>query len=369
MTGAVVVTGAEGFLGWHLRVLARAMTMPEPIIASRDTLADPLRLARMLDGVDRVVHMAGVNRGEPDEVAAGNVQVANDLAVGLRACKTPPKTVVYANSIQAGNGTPYGDSKAAAAAVLAETTRWSGSQFDDVLLPNLFGEHGRPHYNSAIATFCRLLADGDTPQVTGDKHLDLLHATDAAALLLGVEPPGPTQAAPLTVRRTVRQLADQLTDFAAVYRTGEIPAVTDRFAVRLFNTYRSHSFPTNSPLPLMTHTDARGSLVETVKVHGGGGQTFCSTTMPGMTRGEHFHLAKVERFVVVRGEAEICLRRVLYDEVLRFRVSGAEPVVVDMPTMWAHNITNIGQGDLITLFWSNDLFNPAHPDTYAETVS
>jgi UDP-2-acetamido-2,6-beta-L-arabino-hexul-4-ose reductase len=360
MTESLVITGAGGFLGWHVRVLARALRLPEPVIVDRATLADPALLAEKLDGADRVIHIAGVNRGEPAEVAAGNVSLARQLAAGLRACGTPPKTVAFANSVQAGNGTPYGDGKASASVLLAETTRWTGSEFVDVLLPNLFGEHGRPHYNSVIATFCRLLADGGTPQVDQDRELELLHATDAATLLLGVGD------AHSPVRRTVRELADQLDHFATAYRTGEIPSLADRFDVRLFNTYRSHLAP--APLGLTQHADARGTLVETVKVHGGGGQTFCSTTVPGVTRGQHFHLAKVERFVVVRGQAEICLRRVLHDEVLRFEVSGDEPAVVDMPAMWAHNITNTGSGELVTLFWSNDLFDAANPDTYAETV-
>ncbi|MFI5494850.1 NAD-dependent epimerase/dehydratase family protein [Actinoplanes sp. NPDC051859] len=360
MTESLVLTGAGGFLGWHVRVLARALGFPEPTIVDRATLASPALLADALNGADRVIHIAGINRGEPHKVTAGNVQLAQQLMAGLRACPTPPKTVVFANSIQAGNGTAYGDGKATAAVQLAETTRWLGSTFADVLLPNLFGEHGQPHYNSVIATFCRLLADGGTPQISGDRELDLLHATDAAALLLGT-----TDAQP-TVRRTVQQLADQLERFAATYRTAEIPDLADRFDVRLFNTYRSHLAP--APYGLTRHSDARGSLVETVKVHGGGGQTFCSSTVPGITRGQHFHLAKVERFVVVRGEAEIRLRRVLHDEVLTFRVSGEEPVVVDMPTMWAHDITNVGDSELTTLFWSNDLFDPANPDTYPEPV-
>lgn len=361
MTAALVLTGANGFLGWHVRVLARTLGMPEPIIVDRTMLASPERLAQAIDGADRVIHIAGINRGEPEEVAAGNVNLAGRLAAGLRACRTPPKAVVFANSVQAGNGTPYGDGKAAAAAQLSETTRWLGSDFVDVLLPNLFGEHGRPHYNSVIATFCRVLADGGTPQVSGDRELSLLHATDAAGILLG------TTEQQTTVRRTVRQLADQLERFASTYRTAEIPELADRFDVRLFNTYRSHLAP--APVGLTRHADARGNLIEAVKVHGGGGQTFCSSTVPGVTRGQHFHLAKVERFVVVRGEAEICLRRVLHEEVLRFRVSGDEPAVVDMPTMWAHNITNVGSGELTTLFWSNDLFDPANPDTYPEAVS
>jgi UDP-2-acetamido-2,6-beta-L-arabino-hexul-4-ose reductase len=366
MTAPVVLTGASGFLGWHVRVLARALRLPPPTIVDRSDLARPDTLAAKLNGVDRVIHLAGINRGKPNEVAVGNVFLARQLAAGLRACGTPPKHVVFANSVQAGNGTPYGDGKAAAGVLLAETTRWFGSEFSDVLLPNLFGEHGRPHYNSVIATFCRLLADGGTPQVSGDRELQLLHATDAAALLLGTAPaetPAPT------VRRTVSELATQLTSFATIYRDGEIPPLTDRFAVRLFNTYRSQLFPANTPLPLPRHTDARGGLVEAVKVHGGGGQSFCSTTVPGVTRGEHFHLAKVERFVVIRGEAEIRLRRVLHDDVITFRVSGAEPAVVDMPAMWAHNITNVGSGELTTLFWANDLFDPDAPDTYPESVS
>jgi UDP-2-acetamido-2,6-beta-L-arabino-hexul-4-ose reductase len=360
MTASLALTGADGFLGWHLRVLARTLGLPAPTVIGRDALTTPDKLAGLLNGVDRVIHVAGVNRGDPDEVATGNVALARHLAAGLRACQTPPKRVVFANSVQAGNGTPYGDGKAAAAVLLAETTRWFGSAFDDILLPNLFGEHGRPHYNSVIATFCRILADGGTPHVDADRELDLLHVTDAAAALLGVPSPR------VPVRRTVRQLAGQLGRFATTYRTGDIPDLGDRFDVRLFNTYRSHLDP--GPVPLTRHADARGGLVEAVKVHGGGGQTFCSSTVPGVTRGEHFHLAKVERFVVVRGEAEICLRRVLHDEVLRFRVSGDEPVVVDMPTMWAHNITNVGDGELTTLFWTNDLFNPADPDTYPEPV-
>jgi UDP-2-acetamido-2,6-beta-L-arabino-hexul-4-ose reductase len=368
MTGSLVLTGSGGFLGWHVRVLARALGLAEPAVVRRADLADPGRLAGILSGADRVVHLAGVNRGDPAEVAAGNGELAGALADALRRCATPPKTVVFANSIQAGNGTPYGEAKAAAAALLADTTRWTGSSFLDLRLPNLFGEHGRPDYNSVIATFCRVLADGGLPRVHEDRELELLHATDAAALLLGVQPPDGA-GAPRPARHGVRQLAERLRHFAEVYRTGEIPDLPGRFDVRLFNTYRSHCFPGHYPLRPTRHADERGELFETVKVHGGGGQTFCSATRSGYTRGEHYHLAKVERFVVLRGEAEIGLRRLLHGDVVRLRVSGSAPAIVDMPTMWAHSITNVGDSELLTLFWSNELFDQARPDTYPETVS
>jgi UDP-2-acetamido-2,6-beta-L-arabino-hexul-4-ose reductase len=366
MTAPLVITGGIGFLGWHVRVLARALGLPAPLLVDREDFAEPARLAEVIEGADRVVHLAGLNRGEPSQVATGNVELAGALVRAIQRCATPPKVVAFANSVQAGNGTPYGDSKAAAADLLAEATQWSGAVLEDVRLPNLFGEHGRPHYNSVVATFCRLLASGEAPAIEVDRALDLMHVTDAAALMLGVESPLGSSIEP--ARRTVRQLADQIGEFAGVYRTGDIPVLASAFDVRLFNTYRSHCFPAHYPIRLARHADARGELVEAVKAHGGGGQTFFSTTRPGITRGQHFHLAKVERFLVVSGEAEIALRRVLHDDVIRFRVSGREPVVVDMPTMWAHSITNVGDDDLLTLFWANEVFDPVCPDTFAEAV-
>ncbi|GIG91695.1 polysaccharide biosynthesis C-terminal domain-containing protein [Plantactinospora endophytica] len=365
----LVLTGADGFLGWHVRVLARALGWPDPAGLTRADLADPVRVAAVVGGADRLLHLAGVNRGDPADVAAGNVEVAAALARGLRQCPVPPATVVFANSTQAGNGTPYGDSKRAAAATLAGAVH-GRCRFEDVLLPNLYGEHGRPHYNSVVATFCRQLADGDPPGVRDDRELTLVHALDAAAGLLGLpaDPGAPWDAAMPALQIGVHALADRLTGFARTYRDGEFPALADRHDVRLFNTYRSHRFPADQPRPLVRHADRRGALVEVVKAHGGAGQTFASTSAPGVTRGEHFHLAKIERFAVLRGTAEIALRRIGHREVLRFRVDGDEPVVVDMPTMWAHRITNLGDGELLTLFWANELFDPDRPDTYPEPV-
>ncbi|MEU7801100.1 NAD-dependent epimerase/dehydratase family protein [Micromonospora arborensis] len=360
----LAITGAGGFLGWHVRVLARALGWPEPVVISRGDLFDEAALAARLDGVDRVLHLAGVNRGDPVEVATANVDLAAALARGLRRCGTPPGAVVFANSVQAGNCTPYGDAKAVAAATLAAAR----PDLIDVLLPNLYGEHGRPHYNSVVATFCRLLAEGRTPQVHEDRQMELVHVTDAAARLLGVPADGSWDPSMPMLRIGVRELANRLAAFADIYRNGEIPRLVDRHDVRLFNTYRSQCFPAHYPLPLPRHADARGELVEAVRAHGTAGQTFCSTTRPGIARGEHFHLAKVERFVVLRGSAEISLRRVSEDTVVRFQVSGDEPVVVDMPTMWAHKIVNTGSDELFTLFWVNELFDPARPDTYPERV-
>ncbi len=365
MAASLAATGAGGFLGWHTRVRARAQQAGDvtPVRLGADTCIDAV--AASISGVDRLLHLAGVNRGTSQEIREGNTALARQLAAGLRRAGIPPATVVYANSTQGGNGTDYGTAKMEAAEILAAAADDIGAEFVDLCLPNLFGEHGRPFYNSVIATFAHQLAQGGQPKIDVDRELTLLHVQDAAELLLTGKP-GHT--ADAVSHRTVASLLGTLSKFASLYRVGEFPELLSAFDTALFNTYRSFTFPTHWPIPLVRRTDQRGSFVETVRAHGSPGQLSYSTTMPGIVRGQHFHLAKVERFVVISGQAEIALRRVLTDEVVRFQVSGAEPVIVDMPTMWAHNISNIGADVLFTLFWTNELFDPASPDTYPEDV-
>ena len=162
-------------------------------------------------------------------------------------------------------------------------------------------------------------------------------------------------------------LFDRLTNFHNNYQANIFPDLSDSFDLALFNTYRAALYPSGFPRALTLHTDPRGSLFEAVK-GGGGGQSFVSWTKPGITRGDHFHLRKVERFLVLQGEAIIRIRRVLGGPVWEYRVSGDQPAPIDMPTLHTHNITNIGDTPLLTLFWTHDLFNPAAPDTYADPV-
>jgi UDP-2-acetamido-2,6-beta-L-arabino-hexul-4-ose reductase len=174
---------------------------------------------------------------------------------------------------------------------------------------------------------------------------------------------------PIGVHRTVGQVLEALTRFQRTYRGADLPDLRDAFERSLFSTFRSARFPGGSPVGLPASTDERGSLLEAVRNRSGAGQTFVSTTLPGQVRGDHFHLQKFERFLVLQGTAEIRLRRVLHDEVLRFRVSGSNPAFVDMPALWAHAIENVGHGELVTLFWADELFDADRPDTFREIVT
>lgn len=361
----VAITGAGGFLGFHVRAAALEEGIEVAAIAVGDGF-DETAAREALAGASKLIHIAGVNRDTDENVSASNSTFAAQLAFVLEHSENPPPEVVFANSIQAGNGSAYGTAKQAAAQTIADCCERTGARFTDVLLPNLFGEYGRPFYNSVVATFSHLLAQGDQPEVQQDKELLLLHAQNAADVLLGHHPAEAMQE--LCQRETVTGLKALLGQFSAYYSQGEIPDVSTDFRRDLFNTFRSYTFPAGTPVPIVRHADERGSFFEIIRSRGGTGQTSFSTTNPGITRGDHFHRRKVERFTILAGEAEISLRRLFDNQVFTYRITGTEPQSVDIPTMYAHSIRNVGTETLYTAFWTNDIFDPASPDTIPETV-
>lgn len=363
------MTGGQGFLGWHTACRLRAVRSIDAVRLDRSDMSDPQRLRDEIAAADVVIHIAGVNHAESDEaVYDGNVSVATAVAEAVVAGGRPVR-VVYANSIQADLDNAYGRGKAQAGVIIQEAVARVGGSMADIILPNLFGEHGLPHYNSFVATFCHAVANGENPTVTGDKEVSLLHAQGAAqSLIEAMAGNGDLQIRPVGESRRVSEVLDLVMSFHELYARGEVPPLTAPFLVDLFNTYRSYVFPGIFPLHPQVHADARGELFEAARTHGGTGQSFVSTTRPGQMRGNHYHLRKVERFFVVKGEAEIVLRKLLTDEVVRFRLSGAKPGFVDMPTMWVHNIKNVGDSELVTMFWADQLLDMDNPDQYPERV-
>lgn len=363
----IAITGAAGLLGWHAFCALTAQGGVTPIRIARTTFEDELALAEALQGCDAVLHCAGVNRADPEVVETANPRIAQQLVDALERTGTRAH-IVYTNSTQAGSDTPYGRSKLQAAQILAQWCSRHDLPFTDLIVPNVFGEGGKPFYNSVVSTFCHQLARGEQPSVLVDRELNLVHALDVAEAMLAAlnrVTVGTQGFAGTTLR--VSDLLAKLQLLSATYARGELPLVAQAFDLALFNTYRSYLYPDSYPTALTPRTDQRGRLVEVVRAHGGG-QTFVSTTRPGITRGNHYHLRKIERFVVLQGQATIRLRRLGGEQVQSFEVSGEAPVVVDIPTLHTHNITNTGDTELTTLFWTNEFFDPARPDTFPLVV-
>lgn len=361
----IAITGGGGFLGFHLRAAAQEYGI-EILQISVGEKFDERSAIESIQSADAVIHLAGINRGSEEEIEAGNILFAKQLATAIRNANSSLTSIVFANSIQVGNGTSYGIAKENAGQILSECAKELGVEYRNLLLPNLYGEFGKPFYNSVVATFCYQIANGLVPEVKNDKELKLLHAQDAADYLLGLHDEASMEAT--CEKITVSEVKKLLLEYAGLYSRGEFPDLSTEFRRNLFNTYRSYLFPQNTPVSIVRHADQRGSFFEIVRSNGGTGQTSFSTTVSGVARGDHFHRRKVERFTVLSGEAVISLRKIFDDEVFTYRISGDQPLSVDMPTFYTHKIENIGEEMLYTAFWTNDIFNPENPDTIGELV-
>ena len=369
----IVITGAGGLLGWHAAVQLHARNCAtrfrkeaEPftvIPLNRAGFTDRDSLAGGLAEADVVLHFAGVNRAPAEDIERSNATITETLVQGCRNAGVTPH-IVYANSTHAATDTPYGRSKLRACEIL----KAFAPRFTDLVLPHIFGEGARPYYNSVTATFIDQVIRGDQPSLNPDGAVQLLHAGAAAEAAINAATDGVTGVLrPQSRAMSVGELLGRIERFHTIYHANEYPDLRDPFELALFNTYRAALYPTGFPLPLKLNSDRRGTLFEAVR-GGGGGQAFLSWTEPGMTRGNHFHLRKVERFLVLEGNATIRIRRVLGGPIWEYEVSGETPAAVDMPTMHTHSIENTGSRPLLTLFWAHEIFDPSAPDTYADPV-
>jgi len=364
------ITGGYGFIGWHLRCYLKTRSdIDEVRIACRQTfeLADALQA--FITDLDLVIHLAGANRGDDTVVTQGNTLPAQQLVAALEATEARPCVIVVSSTHADDPVTIYGRAKAEVAATFDAWAQRNNSRLLTLVLPHVFGEYCRPFYNSAVGTFCHQIARGETPTINGNGQLELIHVQDLAEQMISLYM---KQACGLLrIKGTpisVREVAGKLINLHDTYINHcEFPDLSNSFDRSLFNALRGGIPDTQRKMMPVKHSDSRGWLVETVKVHSGG-QCFVSTTKPGITRGNHFHRRKVERFFVLQGRARIKLRKLFSDNIISFDLDGNAPSYVDMPTLYTHSITNIGETELITLFWADEFFDANAPDTYYEEV-
>ena len=365
MALTVLVTGAAGFVGRNLCV---ALTTRTDLHVHRIDIQDSAEaLEDAVAEADIVFHLAGINR--PDDVGdfkRGNTDATVALCRQLAAAGRRAK-IVLSSSIHAEGASAYGVSKRDAETAVREYCAATGAAGVVYRFKNLFGKWSRPDYNSVTATFCHRIARHQPIEISDPANvLDLTYIDDVVAALLQelrTDDRGFRLADPLPSRRvTLGELADRIRGFRESRATCHVPDLSEPFVQQLYATYLSF-LPTDAfAYPLKINVDARGALAEFLK-GGSFGQIFVSRTRPGITRGHHYHQTKVEKFLVVEGEAVIRFRQIDGTAVFEYPVGGHEFRVVDIPPGYTHSIENVGRGELITLFWASEVFDPERPDT------
>ncbi|MEN0110518.1 MAG: NAD-dependent epimerase/dehydratase family protein [Planctomycetota bacterium] len=367
------VTGPRGFIAGRLIERINRESGCESIALPRSAWEDPAALDRFVAGCQVVVHLAGMNRGEPAELESGNAALAEGLAEACRRTGATPH-IVYASTTQRDTETPYGRGKRAAEETLAEWANSVEAALTTLVIPNVYGAGCRPYYNSVVATFCHQLTHGETPRIEQDRLVEFVWVNDLVEQIIEVSL-GPAPGQP-TLQRIVggaklrvSELLATLDAFRADYFDRDVvPDITSPLRASLYSTFLSYVELDDHRHSPPLHTDDRGALCEVIKTSAGG-QVFFSTTKPGVIRGNHYHTRKVEWFCVVRGDAAIRLRRVGDDAVKEFRVSGDRPEFISIPVLHTHSIENVGDDELLTMFWCNEVFDASDADTHFEKVA
>ena len=368
----VGITGQAGFIGTHLyNHLGLFSDQYKRVPFEDEYFQENQKLRNFVKQCDVIVHLAAMNRHSDEQVLYNtNIHLVKKLIAAMETESVTPH-VLFSSSTQEKMDNPYGKSKRDGRLLLEKWAKSNKASFTALVVPNVFGEFSQPNYNTFISTFAYKLITGDQPKIIDDSSVKLIHVGSLCRFILkNFNNTGINRVeVPCDFESKVSEILVKYEQYKGLYfENGIIPVMADKNEINLFNTFRSYiNHKTHFPVILTKHTDKRGMFVETIKL-GVGGQVSFSTTAPGITRGNHYHTRKIERFTIIKGKALIRLRKIGSDEVFSYFIDGNEPAYVDMPVWYTHNITNVGGDDLYTQFWINEWFDPDDPDTYFEEV-
>ena len=398
------ITGQAGFIGTHLyNTLSLNKEKYVCIPFNDEYFQREETLDAFVKQCDVIVHLAAMNRhNDPDVLYKTNIDLVQKLISSMERTQSKPY-VIMSSSLQEERDNLYGRSKREGRELFNQWADRNEAAFTGLIIPNVFGPFGVPFYNSVISTFSYQVANGEEPRIEVDACLKLIYVGELVHWVIGLidsytdwtdrtdrhglifdnlttegtegtetnsqlHEPDRLVYVEHMAEYKVTDLLEKLKGFRDLYQVkGIFPDLSDRFELCLFNTFRSYIPKEYFPVKYTKHADSRGVYVEAMKFCSGGQAAF-STTVPGITRGNHFHVRKVERFAVIQGKASIKLRKYGSDEVIEYIVDGNDPGYVDMPIWYTHNITNIGDEELLTMFWINEFYDPSDPDTYFEEV-
>ncbi len=367
----ILITGSKGFIAKNLIAELRNRGYGELLLCNRDTTERELE--SYIETCDMLFHLAGVNRPVDErEYHTGNVGFTKDL-VKLLQKKGKKIPVIYSSTILDTPHKLYGESKREAERLLQGYAKSSDSPLFIFRLPNVFGKWCRPNYNSFVATFCYNISHGLDIQVNDPAALvklvyiddivnEMISCTEKRDAKIEIYPESSE-----IYQTTVGEVAEILLSFWRGREALEIPCVGKELDKKLYSTYLSYLEPEKFRYALKMNQDDRGSFTEFLHMKDFG-QVSVNVAKPGITKGNHWHHTKVEKFLVVRGKASIKFRHIVTNETTELIVSGRKLEVVDIPAGYTHNITNIGTEDLVTVMWASEIFDQNRPDTYYEDV-
>lgn len=363
----ILVTGAKGFVGKNL--VAELKNRGYSEIYECDINTTDEQLSQYTKNCEFVFHLAGVNRPEKEEdFMKGNFGFTSILLDKLKQ-NNNKSPILITSSIQAELDNPYGKSKKAGEELMFKYSKETGAKVYVYRLTNLFGKWSRPNYNSVVATFCNNIAHNlpikiNDPEVTlnlayiDDVLNEFINAMNGKASLkdnYGY--------IPITHTVKLGKIAELINKFKKSRDNLQIPNMKNEFEKKLYSTYLSYLPENEFNYPVKMNIDNRGSFTELFKTEERG-QVSVNISKPGIVKGNHWHHTKNEKFVVVSGKGIIRFRKIDSDEVIEYKVSGEKIEVVDIPCGYTHNIENVGDTDMVTIMWANEIFNPEKPDTY-----
>lgn len=363
----ILVTGAKGFVGKNLISQLRNKGYADIFEFDKDT--DKNLLDEYTKECEFIFHLAGVNRPKDEkEFMEGNFGFTSELLELLKKHnnKSP---ILITSSIQAEKDNPYGKSKKAGEDLLIDYSKETGTKVLVYRLSNLFGKWSKPNYNTVVATYCHNIArDLDIQVNNPNEELNLCYIDDVLEEFIKSLKGNPTRQGdycfvPVTYNIKLGELAETIREFKESRLKLSIPDIADELTKKLYSTYLSFLPEDKFSYELKMNCDSRGSFTEFIRTPERG-QVSVNVSKPGITKGDHWHHTKNEKFLVVSGEGLIRLRKIDSNEIIEYRVSGDKLQVVDIPIGYTHSIGNVGKNDLVTVMWVNECFNPDKPDTY-----
>ncbi len=367
------IIGVGGFIGNHLNNTIKLLCDEYMIIPFKKSMFEnEIQLDSFVRSCDVIIHLAGLNRDpEPYVIYQTNINLTQKIIDSLHRTNTKPH-VLISSSTQENSDNLYGLSKKKCRELLSEWSKYTGANFTGLIIPNVFGPFCKPNYNSVIATFSHQLCNDIEPKVDNDSLIKLIYINELIEIILKLIKTGDNThfyVIDNCIEYRVSNLLTLLNNYKKTYLlNGEIPSLNNNFELNMFNTFRSYiNYNQFFPKKYIVNPDDRGLFVEITR-SGISGQSSFSTTNPNVTRGNHYHTRKIERFAVIKGKAKIQMRRIGTDEIITYYLDGEVPSYVDIPVWYIHNITNVGDNLLYTCFWINEPYDSNNSDTYFEIV-